>query len=123
MDKAIHRRQWVGKEHMLGVSQQVGMALHHALRQTCRASSVGDSRKRIRGDCAEFGVVRIEGCCRAQTVPMNPPVWRGLYPKVHQVVERGASLLQLAGHLKVCTIGDDSSGPTVVDDELQFGDR
>jgi hypothetical protein len=30
--------------------------------------------------------------------------------------------LQLKGHLEVSTISDDSSGPTVVDDEFQFGD-
>ena len=122
MDKAIRRHQWVGKEHVLGVGQQVGMALHHALRQARRAASVGDSRKRVRGDRAEFGVVLIEGPCRAQIVPMDPPAWSGLYPEVDQVLERGASLLQLAGHLQVRTIGNDGSGPAVVDDEFQFGD-
>src|ERR1700751_5497332 len=98
------------------------MALHHALRQARRAASVGDGRKRIRGDRAEFGMVLIEGRCRAQIVPMDPPNWSGLYPEVDQVLERGASLLQLKGHLQVRTIGDDGSGPTVVDDEFQFGD-
>jgi hypothetical protein len=53
---------------------------------------------------------------------MDPPAWSGLYPGVDQVLERGASLLQLKGHLEVRSIGDDSSGPTVVDDEFQFGD-
>jgi hypothetical protein len=67
-------------------------------------------------------MVLIEGRCRAQIVPMKPPAWRGLCPGVDQVLETGASLLQLAGHLQVRTIGNDGSGATVVDDEFQFGD-
>ena len=122
MDKAIRRHQWVGKEHVLGVGQQVGMALHHALGPARRAASVGDGRKRIGGDRAEFGMVLIEGRCRTQIVPMKPPAWSGIYSGVDQVLERGASLLQLAGHLQVRAVGDDGSGPAVVDDEFQFGD-
>ena len=122
MDKAIRRHQWVGKEHVLGVGQQVGMALHHALGQARRAAGVGDGRKGIRGDRAEFGMVLIEGRCRTQIVPMKPPAWSGIYSGVDQVLESGASLFQLKGHLEVRTIGDNSSGPTVVDNEFQFGD-
>ena len=122
MDKAIRRHQWVGKEHVLGIGQQVGMALHNALGPPRRAESVGDGRKRIGGDRAEFGMVLIEGRRRAQIVPMDPPAWSGLCPGVDQVLETGASLLQLAGHLQVRTIGNDGSGPAVVDDEFQFGD-
>src|SRR5262249_4677882 len=83
--------------------------------------SVGNGRKCICGDRAEFGVVLIEGRCRAQIVPVDPPAWSGLYPGVNQVLERGAPLLQLKGHLQVRTIGDDSSSPTVLDNEFQFG--
>src|SRR5581483_11447001 len=41
---------------------------------------------------------------------------------VNQVVERGASLLELKGYLPVGAIGDDGSRPAVVDDEFQFRD-
>src|SRR5581483_12317444 len=61
--------------------------------------------------------------CRAQIVPMDPPVRSGLRPGVNQVVERGASLLELKGYLPVGAIGDDRSRPAVVDDEFQFRDR
>ena len=58
MDKAIRRDQWVGKEHVLGIGQQVAMTLHHALGPARRAASVGDGRKRIRGDCTEWSSSR-----------------------------------------------------------------
>ena len=108
---------------MLGVGQQVAVALHDALGQAGRAAGVRDGSQRVGRECGEIGMGRIEGRRRAQVVPVNPAFGREPVPGEYKKLDTTAATLQLTGHFKVRAVSHKSAYGTVVDDEFQLGHR